>query len=453
MYYRLTYHLNGVKETVLCGNCPLDIGQTAACGIQLPEDSETEPQIFATIVPHIKGKEWYVVRRSDFADIFLNGSPLDIAAPLSGGDRLTLGGTEIQFRTFSDNRYTDTDGIVNERRNSLRGTLLISFALAAVAVAVAAVALFASGGGDQLAHANLDRYNASLFRITVDSVSLVKDTVIDGLPQTVVVSTVETVGKHAGTCFLTEDGYFVTARHCVEPWINDEGWKDVNAGSDMSPALKLATFAETENRINGDRRYRVCSHCVVSNRSGRHEYLSTDFLMDKSRDKIIKLGTDSRPMYWRTITPMATCREMELGDFAYIKCSDLNGAFSLADVETMRRFDRQADKDIAVLGFPTNDNGTNETATRANGNSQHLEYDEASGHLLGCIQMSAPINRGNSGGPVLAKVGRKIVVVGIVSKADEHATQGTFWAVPATEVGGMIVRGGEPVYDTMEFIR
>ena len=50
------------------------------------------------------------------------------------------------------------------------------------------------------------------------------------------------------------------------------------------------------------------------------------------------------------------------------------------------------------------------------------------------MMMAAPVNRGNSGGPVLAYVGKRVMVIGIVSKADAQASQETFWAVPITEV-------------------
>ena len=66
--------------------------------------------------------------------------------------------------------------------------------------------------------------------------------------------------------------------------------------------------------------------------------------------------------------------------------------------------------------------------------------------------MSAPINPGNSGGPVLAKIKDRILVVGIVSKADGQATQGTFWVVPSTEILSLKHRGGN-MMDTLIFRR
>lgn len=43
-------------------------------------------------------------------------------------------------------------------------------------------------------------------------------------------------------------------------------------------------------------------------------------------------------------------------------------------------------------------------------------------------------------------------MIGIVSKADGQATQGTFWAVPSTEIVSLKQRGGN-IIDTLIFRR
>ena len=68
----------------------------------------------------------------------------------------------------------------------------------------------------------------------------------------------------AGTCFLTCDSLFVTARHCVEPWINDEDWNGISYDDKMSPAVRLATMAETRNMMLGEEKYKVKAHCIIS---------------------------------------------------------------------------------------------------------------------------------------------------------------------------------------------
>ena len=78
MYYRLTYISSADKEKrgdyILNGDRPLKIGKSVSCDVRLPEPDEYEPQIFAVILSSDQGKGWYVVRRTDYYDIQVNGS-------------------------------------------------------------------------------------------------------------------------------------------------------------------------------------------------------------------------------------------------------------------------------------------------------------------------------------------------------------------------------------------
>ena len=54
--------------------------------------------------------------------------------------------------------------------------------------------------------------------------------------------------------------------------------------------------------------------------------------------------------------PLASRRDMELGDFAYVESKGLKGNLQLADMKEMKVFRRQPDKDIVAIGFPLNEN-------------------------------------------------------------------------------------------------
>lgn len=229
----------------------------------------------------------------------------------------------------------------------------------------------------------------------------------------------------------------------MEPWITDEKWDGTGFDVKMPPAVRMAAEAETRNRTQGTDAYGVKARCVISNGLETFYLYSTDFRFNKTRDKVLRLGTEKEPIYWRTIMPLANRRDMELGDFAYVEAEGgITGNLELASLEDLKRFDRQADKEIAVIGFPVNDNNADELCVKVYGNSQHLEFDGKGENLRGCIQMMAPVNPGNSGGPVVARTGNRIKVIGIVSKADGMARQGVFWAVPVTEVHLLRAHGG-----------
>lgn len=461
MYFKLTYHTSPVRENVgdyvVGGRGVLYIGQTPSCKLPLPEVSGAAPLVMAAILPADGGQQWYVTRKTDCYEILLNGNPLHIAQPLSKGDRLTFNdGEHTTVLTFDVCRgdYDAATGAVYQHNTKSSRISLAAIILCLAALGVAFWALL--GGFRQqmdLAHADLSLYEQSIYHITTDSVELLCDTIIDGQPHTVSLEHTALENSEAGTCFLTDQGLFVTARHCVEPWITDEQWDGLDWGTSMPAAVRLANIAETHNRQGHTSRYFVRAHSVVSRGAEHYEFHSTDFHINKSRDQVLRLGTDANPIYWRTIIPLATRRDMELGDFAYVEApAGIAGTISLATTADLHTFEQQTYKAIMAIGFPVNDNATADVISQVLGNCQHIEFGTDS-LPIGCIQMSALVNKGNSGGPILAYIGSELKAIGIVSKSDARAQQGLFWAVPSTEVVRLYEIGGEVPEDTVYYRR
>ena len=438
MYYRLTYNNSwqGHKagDGILCAKRPLDIGQTAACDVAIPESDLYEPLLFATILP-LESDGWCIVRRTDSFDITVNGKPLMSALQLHDGDSICFSGfgnaVQFTFNIRKDSDYDDASGVVVYHQPRRRA-LAIASIVTVVALLVACYAIYSSRNNNGIHNVNLDSYNASVYHIVTDYVMLVKDTIIEGVVDEIVVESAAFENPLSATCFLTDDGKFVTARHCIEPWVADESW-DGAFEMAMPAEVRLAVLAETANR-NGEGKWRVRTHCTISRDGESYEYLSDDFFINREHDLVLQLGSRERPLWLRTIIPVANRRDMELGDLVYVESpKGLKGAFAMADIEDLNRFDQQTNRDIAILGYPQKEND-NEALTLTFGNGQHIALDGVSSRIKGCIQMSAQINQGNSGGPILALIGNKIKVIGIVSKVDIYASQGTFWAVPATEI-------------------
>lgn len=460
MYFKLTYRQSSDKRQVgdffLCGAQKLDIGQTKCCELRLPESSEFEPVVFATILCKQDGKGYSIIKRTDFQELQINGKRLNICQSLKDGDLISfvIDGQTISllFSMYNDGEYSASMGVVYKKNKSNRKIQYGIATIAFLALLISALSMYFRRDYHILRHENLDVYDASIYHIHVDSVYLVHDSIINGKLEEQVLEAVALDRQVAGTCFLTCDSLFVTARHCVEPWINDEDWNGISYDDKMSPAVRLATMAETRNMLSGEERYRVKAHCMISKGLEQYEYYSTDFHFNKSRDQVVCLGTDQHPIYWRTIMPLASRRDLELGDFAYVESKGLKGNLQLADMKDMKAFRRQPDKDIVAIGFPLNDNQEENICSKVFGNSQNVEFTKDNSEIVGCIQMSAPINPGNSGGPVLAKIKDRIFVIGIVSKADGQATQGTFWVVPSTEIVSLKQCGGK-IIDTLIFRR
>ena len=478
MYYRLTYisspDKKKVGDSVFNGKKPLDIGQGNACDIQIPESGLHEPYLCASILPKgtegtdeaIKGDGWYIVKRCDCLSVLVNGRDLEIAQVLRHGDTISIidqdanatkTKTELKFEVLDDGEFDANRGIVFKKHKDQRKYYASTAVLAMLAIGIAAYALFVLQRKD-LHHEDLSKFNSAIYHITTDSVYLIRNIIVDGQHKEIVADSIELDMAAEGTAFFTSDSLFVTARHCIEPWITDEEWDGVSRGAKMSPEVRLATIAETGNRMAGYEKYTLRSHCIISKGFERYSYYSTDFRMNKSRDMVIRLGSAKDPLYWRSIIPIATRRDMELGDFEYLKAKNLDNdpgvssKIPMAKWEEIVAFAKSYNHDIAVIGYPLNDNNS-DVATAVYGNLMELDYNDTSTKAIGCLQLSAPINPGNSGGPVIAKINDDIKVIGIVSKADTRANQGMFWAVPITEVGDMHLNGDSIAKDTLTFRR
>ncbi len=464
MYYRLTYtacsNRERIGDTILNGRKPLNIGQGSSCDVLLPESEQFEPQLYVTILPQENGDGWYMVRRTDGHHVLVNNTEVPIAKTLNSGDRLSFTdgviSTELLFEVFDDGEFDAGSGFVYKKHKSNKRLLVAATILALLAFGVALYGILSPRQKD-LRHVDLSSFSQSIYHITADSVYLLCDSMVDGQHKLMVIESIELRDVAAGTAFLTSDSLFVTARHCVEPWINDEEWDGVSTKSKMSPEVRLATMAETKNRHVGYEKYILRSHLVISKGFERYDYYSTDFLMNKTRDMVLRLGTAKEVIYWRTIFPIAHRKDMELGDFAYVKATNLTrevpqAPVTMADWDDIVTFIKSSNHDIAVIGYPLNDNDADDVSV-VYGNLMGLEFNDSLKTPTGCIQLSAPINRGNSGGPVFAQIGDELKVIGIVSKADGRANQGMFWAVPITEVQNMHRQGDKIEDDTVTFRR
>ncbi len=463
MYYRLTYKASTehslVGDYVLCGMKPLNIGQTLACDVKISENTDYDSEIFATIIPSDDGKGWYVVCRSDHYRLRVNGQSVTIASLLQNGDELKFidatgrGERELatlRFDIFNDGDYSASSGVLYKHKPSVARIYVVACLLLAF-ISVLAVVGYSLKADDES-----DIYSMDFSSIEPYVCQIITDSVfLDSLTHDgdrVNIAAIALEQPAYGTCFITDSSLLVTARHCIEPWINDESWDGKWNSKNLQPALRLATEAETRNYQLGETQFIVRSHCEVHFGMQTLEYYSTDFKLNKSRDMIACLGDDKHPVYCRTIIPIASRRDMELGDFAYVEAVGITGSpISLATMDDMRNFDMKYKKNIVVLGFPVNDNNTKYVQTQQ-GVCQHLEWNSDS-TLAGCLQMSASINPGNSGGPVFIQSDRELKVVGIVSKADTHSQQGTFWAVPITEVHDLQKLGDKEIEDSIIFRR
>lgn len=446
MYYRLTYIASSSKERrgdfIQNGNKPLNIGQGTSSEVRLPDSDMYEPQVFATILQREDLDGWYLIRRTDSHHVSINGSEVEVAQVLCQGDLLSFSDgttkTELKFETFDDGEYDANSGIVYKKHKGNKRLFFAIFIVALMALGVSAIAMFQNQQKTNIRDIDLIPYTDYVYRINVDTVYLLHHVSNEGQSYLDTLESIELEKNAVGTAFLTDSGLMVTARHCIEPWIDDTEWDGSLNAKQLSPEMRLALRAETGNKTEGDRTYIVCSHCVITKGLERYEFYSTDFFMNKSRDLILRLGERNSPQYWRTITPVANKRDMELGDFAYVRIDTLAGKskLTLANRSEMKELGKSGiRRELEIVGFPLLDNDYQEGVKVIPGRVMTLDqHQKDSKYSEGCIPLSADINRGNSGGPVLTMIGKEVRVIGIVSRVDAHADESVFWAVPSTEI-------------------
>ena len=222
----------------------------------------------------------------------------------------------------------------------------------------------------------------------------------------------QAISASSGTGFLLKDGRFVTARHCVEPWV---------FGSD----LNINVMNESYDNVT------VWSEITAYGENDDFTMRSSDFTIDRSMDVLLNVGTDDygNPMkmrlafYYKYEDP-ETGEVTEFGDVRM-------GGMDWAVVKTGKRgaIEHNASlstsltqgTEVHVLGFPAG-LGAGDGQNRIEPIYNKMNVARNGLNSQGCIMVSQGVAHGNSGGPVFAVKDGKIYAVAIVSKL-ETATQ------------------------------
>lgn len=223
----------------------------------------------------------------------------------------------------------------------------------------------------------------------------------------------------SGTGFLLNDGRFVTARHCVEGWLNPT--EDDEQNSYIIAAM---------NREGA----KIVAHLQAISSLSRNSlsFTSEQFTMDRSLDRDVRIGNtdDGTSLYWRFALPLLEGMDEKMWgtDWAYVRTS-IRG-----DIQSSSRLSRNLliQQPLVVLGFPVG-LGVDDGPELIQPIFNELRVSRGGLANNGCFLHSSGTDHGNSGGPIFAIENNKLVVVGIVSRGD-HRTQQHNWAVPICNI-------------------
>lgn len=435
MYYSLTAKGGNSNvhtgERVYNANPLFSIGQLTSSNIRIPCPDDILPQCFCVIVKNSLVDGWQLIRKSDFYSVSVNEAPVEYICNLHDGDVISVCDNTFVFNAYSDDKYIEGLGVVSAGSS-------LSLLSVIVVVLIVAIGVVASVFGFQKYIHNQNHFTSddnteiisSVHKIVVGEILFQRHTPEDaeGLYQTI--DSIEPDSISVGTCFFTRDSLCVTARHCVEAWIDYDAWGDNTDIRTLPKQVQWAVMSEQSQLEEADTLYRIVSRCqVLHEDSCIYSFTSDMCSYNKSRDIIARMGNDGLP--WRIIYPLYSRKDVELGDFAFVKTC-IKGAFELATEECLSDMNDDEDGETRIYGFPKTNHGNLWDYQTVS----HINLPEKEdGQFVQCLQLTVNGTSGFSGSPVICKKKGKMLVVGIFSKIDDFAdSKNVFYAVPATEV-------------------
>lgn len=427
-YYSLTVKNNYGK--LHAGECfcnaikPMSIGQLNTSNIVLPCADDLLPQNFCTIKGATSGS-WILIKQTDFYPIKVNDNIVSCVCRLNTGDIISMGGVVFEYKVHEDGGYSEAHGIV--KTQTINTKLLIG-ACTGLLMLIAIIC-----GGffwwhnvwNEFTDKDEESIQLSVFKIEVGKFLYQINTPQDkeGVYSNVDSCILDSV--FVGTCFYTTDSLLVTARHCVEPWVDFYDWGQNIEKKNLPQYIQWVINSETSQLLQADTLYRVISQCrVLDGDSLVCEFTSDKCSFNRSRDILTTLGDEQLP--WRFLYPLYSRRDVELGDFAFLK-SNIAGKLDLAVNEDLNSVDGK----MYIYGYPKTNHGNN--LEHEDVRSIILPKRDSDGNYSECIELNVHGTNGYSGSPVIEKKNGKLKVIGIFSKEDDY-DPGTFYAVPANEV-------------------
>lgn len=417
-HFAITY-----KGSILSfpGKSAVVIGQTPGCDVRLPNSSRYEDAVMAKILPNREGDGWHIVKAGRYFPIIINGNELNRVHYLNDGDNIEVQGLHLRFNVKEGEQSSPTVTHIHKAGKAVWGII------AAICVILAFVGYqLYDNQRERITDAMMTEITASIFTTRVDSLQLVcRDSVVD---------TYTYASSPVGTAFLTTDSLIVTARHCLQPWLNMVLPHEYAGIPEMTEwPVEKALFAETENQFSGEQEWRIISFVTLIDEEGNTLSLSSDdFRMNLDFDDIVELGSYADPRYWRSISHRYSRRDMMLGDMAVAKSGKAGNIAIAGKSELQRLLDHRGVR-LTFVGHPESSVNGSQLDFKSDELRLPLEEMEgAEGHIF-MIAHEGGLTPGFSGGPVIVRDGPGFMAVGVVSVVDSQDGNRAY-SVPASEI-------------------
>lgn len=403
------------------GKSPVLIGQLPGCDVRLQNTSQYEDVVFAKILPDANGDGWHIIKVSHYYPVSVNGSEMNRVHYLANGDMIEIQGRHLRFNIVDGELSAPAVTHIHKPGKALWGII------AAICVILAAVGYqLYDNQRERISNSMKSEIAASIYTTRVDSLQLVYcDSVIE---------TYIYASSPIGTAFLTTDSLIVTARHCLQPWLNMVLPHEYALIPQMPEwPVEKALYAETSNQLSGGNDWRIVSFMTLTDEDGNTQSLSSDdFRINYDFDDIVELGTYDNPQYWRSISHRYSRRDMMLGDIAVAK-ADKAGNIPVATYAEMQKLLSERGVKLTFAGHP--ESSVNGSLLDFKTDELRLpleEMKECPGHIF-MIAHEGGLTPGYSGGPVIVRNGTGYCAVGVVSVVDAQNGNRSY-SVPTSEI-------------------
>lgn len=438
------YHKAGESQKIIIDQ--IELGRDGDCQVRLDDDTfPTVSRKHAAIVKD--GDKWKLIQLSQTNSTFLNGKPIATEWYLKNGDeiQLSVGGPRMGFIVPEGKQSLVSSIKMTERLELFRKQALRPYKTAIACMFVLLIMLSCGGG---YVIWNQDKSIKDLLSMTetqhlmiqdakkkyqqdsiewakkiknIKPVTVNKTTVIDGdkilakqmddVKSSVyaVITTVyqevngspQKIARSIGTGFLTSDGTFITARHCVEPWLFNMELNKVYAVCQASQGLY--------------KMYAVVS--AINNKNDNFTIRSDRFTVDSSFDSPMKVNVEVEGETFELDSKVAFGTESSLGnDWAYCK---VGKSGVIKNGKSMSN-SLKSGTTVHVLGFPQG-NGIGDGKNLVDPIYNKLSVARDGLTNARCIMVNQGIDHGNSGGPVFMQNNGQLYVIGIVSRGDHNS--------------------------------
>lgn len=458
------YHKQGESQEIIVDT--IEIGRDSHCQVRFDDNFPTVSRRHAAIIKD--GDNWKLVQLSKTNSTFLNGRAIKTEWYLQNGDeiQLSVNGPKLGFIIPTGSKAT-VGSIGLTRRLSLFRQQAMRPYKNAIAALCAALVLVCGVGGyflykqgqDLLANgetisrliteaAERDSINEvklaemdSINQAKLDSVAKLKKTIVirGGIQPDTAISKLlakvkpfvyyvrttayvefngrtERIGSSQGTGFLLSDGRFVTARHCVQPWLYSID--QVNA---------VITTAKLAGRSD------VKAYAIIDAQSmnDRIRLKSSEFEIDDSYDKVFKTKIEDEEALVTAPYPITFEDGSQLGDermqgndWAYARINKAGGIKPNAAISSSLK----AGTTVHVLGFPSGlgkSDGDKEIEPIYN----KMSVARDGLNSARCIMVSEGVAHGNSGGPIFVVNNGKLEAVAVVSRKERSTQQYGYFGI------------------------